>query len=273
MHSKPQASLVTDDGLRSALREVGVGNGDSVMVQSALPTLGAVAGSPQGNDYPAFFYTAFREVLGEEGTLCVLTSTEDYARQDTPFHLESTPSQSGMFSEYVRQLHGTVRSLHPITSITGQGPAAPEICGGAHHEGYGWDSPWGRLHRMDAWMLSLGLGLARGMAFLHYIEALYGVPYLYVRVYDTPVHVAGAEVPGPFSMHVRFLAFGVQQEYAPFEQHLIATGAAREVRVGRGKLQAIRASVAFDEGIRWLRRDRYGFLAAPPAFRKGEVPF
>ncbi|MGE4297652.1 MAG: AAC(3) family N-acetyltransferase [Desulfovibrionaceae bacterium] len=267
------ASLVTAQGLRSALREAGVGRGDMVMVQSALPTLGAVEGAPQGDAYPAFFHAAFREVLGEEGTLCVLTSSEDYARHGVPFHLESTPSQSGMFSEYVRGLPRVVRSAHPITSITAEGPAAQAVCGGAHHEGYGWDSPWGRLHRADAWMLSLGLGLARGMAFLHYIEALYGVPYLYVRVYDTPVHAAGAEAPGPFTMHVRFLDFEVQQEYAAFERHLVATGAAREVRVGRGRLQAVRSSVAFDEGIRWLRRDRYGFLAAPPAFRKGEVPF
>ena len=172
--------MLTHRELTETLREAGLGPGDVVLVQSDLLQVGPVEAGRNREDILEFYLTAFQEVLTSEGTLAVLTAFEDYGWIGTPFIREESPSRSGVFSEYVRTRPGAVRSMHPIASITGLGRQAEEICGGPHYDGYGYDSPWGRLHRLNARIMTFGYCFRPdGMTFLHYVENLYGVPFLY----------------------------------------------------------------------------------------------
>ncbi|MDP3183188.1 MAG: AAC(3) family N-acetyltransferase, partial [Desulfobaccales bacterium] len=133
-----------------ALERGGVARGDIVHVQSDLRRIGPVDCEPSREAMLAFYAAAFQEVLGPEGTMTVGTSFEDYARYGIPFVREESPSRQGAFSEYIRTRTGAVRSLHPIVSVTGLGARSEEICGGPHYNGFGYESAWGRLHRLNA---------------------------------------------------------------------------------------------------------------------------
>lgn len=256
------------------LQSVGLEKGDTVHVQSDLLRVGPVDALPNREAILRFFLAGFQEVLGADGTLTVGTSFEDYARFGTPFVLEESPSRQGTFSEFIRKQGGAVRSLHPIVSVTGLGKKAREICGGAHFEGFGYESAWGRLHRAGAKLLALGLGVDHegGTTFFHYLEHLYGVPYQYVKVYTTPVFARGTVVAGVFTMSVRYLDFGIVNDTLRFKRHLAASGVAADVPVGRGRMMCVRCDDVVREGISCLNDDRYFLLATPPRFRPGEIP-
>jgi aminoglycoside N3'-acetyltransferase len=260
------------DEFADALRNAGVREGETVHVQSKLYTVGPVDSGDDREAILEFYLSGFREVLGPGGTLTVCTAFEDYGRYAVPFVWEESPSRLGVFSEYVRTRPGAVRSMHPIVSVTALGAKAREICGGPHFEGFGYESPWGRLQRMNAKFMALGLGFRDSMTFAHYIERLYGVPYQYTKIYRTPVFSAGREVAGPFTMSVRYLDFGIGGNLTLFEERLLSEGKARQVPVGRSFLQITTAEEAVEVGMRLLTENRYAFLLNPPRFREGEIP-
>ena len=163
--------------------------------------------------------------------------------------------------------------MHPIVSTAGIGRRATEICSGAHYEGFGYQSTWGRMHRMDVLFLTLGLDLRSGLSFAHYIESLYGVPYQYCKVYSTPVLSGGERIDGTFTMRVRFLDYSIAYDLSQFQQILLDGGDAHSSICGRSVIQSVRASIAFEKGLALLESDIYGFLMSKPQFREGEIPF
>lgn len=244
------------------------------MVQSSLKHIGPVDGENTREGVAKFYYEGFREIIGKEGTFIVHTPFEDYGRFGVPFDVQHSPSTAGILSEYVRRLPGTRRSCHPIVSVAANGMQADQICGGRHFEGFGWDSPWGRIHRMNVKFVTLGLGLDRGLSFLHYIEATFGVPYAYVKVFDTPVYNDGMAVEGVFTMSVRYLDFSIEYNYRRYEDYMLRHNLAYSCNFERGLLfRLTNAEDAFRGGIECLRQDRYYFLERPPKFRSGEIPY
>ena len=255
-----------------SLRSVGVERGDVVHVQSSLPHLGPVDSGDTPDQILDTYRKAFDEVIGDHGTLLVHTPFEDYARYGIPFTVELSPSRAGVFSEYVRTIPGAIRSTHPVVSTAGIGPKAAEICGGSHFEGFGYQSSWGRMHRSNVLMVTLGLEFRAGLSFAHYIESLYGVPYQYCKVFSTPVESNGHVVDGTFTMRVRYLDYSIAIDLSRYQRELIRRGVGRTASCGRHLVQAVRAQDAFDVGVEMLENDVFSFLLSAPTFRSGEIP-
>jgi len=277
-HSQVQTdrahSLITRATIVDALREAGLTAGDLVMVHSDVAALGPTEAGANRQAVLELYLSAFQMVLTETGTLFVCTSFEDYGRYGTPFVREKSPSRLGAFSEFVRTREGSLRSMHPIVSVTGLGPHAEAICDGAHFDGFGYDSPWGRLHRANAKMMTIGMAHypEMGLTFLHYIEHLYGVPYQYTKLYTAPVFSDGKSVTGPFTLSVRYLDFSITYDTNPFRDHLCSTGRAKLIPLGNSAVLLTDCQTIVAAGIDQLRQDRYCFLKTPPTFRPGVIP-
>ncbi|MFN8121918.1 MAG: AAC(3) family N-acetyltransferase [Thermoleophilia bacterium] len=264
---------VTADEVASALAEIGVGEGDVLHVQSDLLRIGPVDAPMTRDGLCGFHLDALRAAVGSSGTVTCCTAFEDYGRWNTTYVREDSPSRTDTLSEYIRTRPGAVRSMHPIVSVTGLGARAEELCGGPHYDGFGYESPWGRLHRADAWICSYGLGpLHGGTTFNHFVERMYGVPYQYTKMYSGTVMSGGREVPGPFTMSVRYLDFRISNVPTKVKPMLLEAGAARMARLGRGVVWACRARAYLDLTFEHLHGDRWFLLEEPPAFRPGEIP-
>lgn len=258
-----------------SLHAIGIGRGDIVHVQSDLRRIGPVEteGPMTRESLCDFYIRAFREVLGPEGTLTMLTAFEDYGRYGAPFHRESSPSRSGLLSEYFLTIPGVERSMHPIMSITGLGAGATDICGGAHYEGLGWVSPWGELHRANAKLLTLGMDAdGGGTTFFHYVEHLYGQPYVYVKLYTYPVYADGEEIPGPFTCSVRYLDFDIAYTPVRVKHRLLDLGLAKQAKTGRATSWMCPAADAVDTLSALFSEDRWTMMQEPPKFRPGVAP-
>lgn len=264
---------VTAGEAAAALAEIGIGDGDIVHVQSDLMRIGPVDAPMTRDGLCGFHLDALRGAVGAKGTITCCTAFEDYGRWNTPYVREESPSRTDTLSEYIRTRPGAVRSMHPIVSVTGLGARAAEICDGPHFDGFGWQSPWGRLHRADAWICTYGLGpLHGGTTFTHFVERMYGVPYQYTKQYPGRVVSGGRDVPGTFTMSVRYLDFRIANTPVRVKSMLVERGAARVARLGRSVVWACRAREYLDLTVAALDADRWFLLEEPPAFRPGELP-
>jgi aminoglycoside 3-N-acetyltransferase len=258
--------------LAAELAHAGLAKGDIVFIQSRLYTLGRVEDAADRSAYLRFFADGIFDVIGESGTLAVLTAFEDYGRYGTPFVLETSPSRSGMFSEFVRTLPGAVRSRHPLFSITAVGARADQLCGGEQPDAFGAGSSWDRLRTMGAKILLLGVDFKESFTFGHYIEQSFGVPYAYMKLFTAECWAGGRQLAGPFTANVRYLDYGVVYDFSRFEQHLLDRQKVVRGRLGVGQFLLMSAPDVFAEGIECLRRDRYYLLQAPPVFQPGKPP-
>lgn len=265
--------LLTYQQLVESLTAAGLRMGDVVHVQSDLRRIGPVDAPMTRDGLCAFYLRAIQEVIGRDGTLTVCTSFEDYGRYSAPFVREESPSRLGLFSEYIRTRSGAVRSMHPVMSVTGFGSRAEELCGGTHYDGFGWSSPWGRLHRANAKIMTLGMGRnGGGTTFFHYVEKLYGVPYQYTKLFTAPVFAGGHEVPGPFTMSVRYLDFSIVNTPVRVKSRMVELGEATEVVTGRACTWCADAHSIVARMTTMFDEDRWTMLERPPQFRPGEIP-
>ncbi|MFF7445156.1 MULTISPECIES: AAC(3) family N-acetyltransferase [unclassified Streptomyces] len=190
----PTGPLVTRGTLAADLRELGVQDGETLLVHSSLKSLGWVCGGPVA------VVQALLDALGPNGTLVVPTQTGDLSDPalwanppvpeewwDTirtampPYDPLLTPSRGvGVLPETVRTWPGALRSAHPQTSFAALGPRAAQVLDGhATDCRLGERSPLARLEALPARVLLLGAGYDTCTSF-HLAE--YRIPSPLVRV-------------------------------------------------------------------------------------------
>lgn len=164
--------------LTTALSELGLAEGDVVLVHSSLSGLGWIEGGP------AAVIDALLAAVGESGTVMFPTLTG--AKTNDPEHpptieLATTPAQDwvGIIPETARQRPDARRSIHPTHSVVALG-ANREVWTQGHELGDSpcdEASPYYRLMDRGGKILLLGGVTHESNTSLHCIEEIAGVPY------------------------------------------------------------------------------------------------
>ena len=250
----------TRSDLLRDLNTLGLKDGDTVMVHSAMSALGHVLGGAES------VIRALMDAVGESGTLVMpafssqLSDPADWvdppvpserlddARAEIPLYDPAiTPTRSmGAIPELFRRWPGVGRSPHPQVSVTAIGSRAEEIL--HPHDisaGVGVGSPFERLYRMDASLLLLGVGFNRA-SILHYAETR--VPHGRVKPRRFPVDEGGAR------RWVEFTDAGddLDTHFPPIGEAFIAAGKVRTGRVGAGSAHLMRMGPLVDFAERYL---------------------
>lgn len=183
--SESPAHVATVQSLTADLADLGVAPGMTVLVHTALSSLGFVIGGEQA------VITALGDAVGTEGTLAMpaqswqlcdpayLNDPEvppawwSLIRESLPlFGPAVTPTRTmGRVAELFRTLPGVLRSGHPHRSFAASGPHARSIV--ARHDldsPVGTGSPLQAMYELDARVLLLGVGYEKCTA-LHLAEA------------------------------------------------------------------------------------------------------
>ena len=63
---------------------------------------------------------------------------------------------------------------------------------------FGSESPFERLSKLNCKILSIGLTARYSVSILHYLEALFCVPYRYNKILDTKTFVRANKIKGSF---------------------------------------------------------------------------
>jgi aminoglycoside 3-N-acetyltransferase len=258
--------------ITGALRAVGVEEGDVVylgvdMSGVALPRLAVPRTRAEAQDqrdrHCAVLLDGVRAALGERGTLLMATFTYAYARAGVPYVHETSPSELGPMSEYLRTRPGVLRSFHPLNSVAGVGPAARAVLEDCGRSSYGPLSPFGRLGGVGAKIVGLGVPFGRFLTHAHHLEQLMGANHAYHKVFNVPAFRGGVEQPGPWLAFVRYLGIGVDLAVGRLEDRLRAGGLLREQQGAAGPVQAATVLDVERVGLRMLADDPWAFLREP----------
>jgi len=235
--------------------------------------LGPVKNVSNKIEFCETYYNAIRDVIGDDGTLVVPTYTSQVGREGINFILEETPCMTGIFSEHIRKKDTSTRSIHPINSLTSIGPNQSYICENNSTSDFGWDSPFDRLNNLKCKVISIGLTAAFSLGILHYIEALFGLPYRYNKILDVDTIVNGKKDNRAFFITARYLNIKLLYNEASWVLPLSKSKNIAGKEVGNGYIFI----ADFDAAVRIARenliRNPYFFLETEPHFIKGDIPF
>ncbi|MFM1744479.1 MAG: hypothetical protein RLZZ630_416 [Bacteroidota bacterium] len=168
------------------MQEIGIRQGDSVLVHSSLSKIGFVEGGA------TTIIRALLGAIGDQGTLLMPSfpapgRNKDHLESFPVFDVRSTPSQMGLISEEFRKMPGVVRSLHPTDPVCALGPLAAYYTG--THFGqltpYNEYSPFRKLITKRGKILMLGTTLNGACTSLHTLEDAVDFPY---PVYDPKIY-------------------------------------------------------------------------------------
>lgn len=137
-----------------------------------------------------------------DGTLLAPTFSYRFCRSGV-FDAVATPSEVGLFSEFVRRDKRAMRSSHPIFSMAAIGGDAPFLCRNLSSSSYGAGSIFERLYVMDAKLLHFDVTIADSCTFAHFPEQTVGVPYRYSKYFRGTSTVDGETTRGDWELYVR----------------------------------------------------------------------
>lgn len=180
--------IISKNQIVSDLKDLGITNGDCLMVHSSLSSIGFVEGGPDT------VIDALLEVLGPDGTLvmpCLFwvgSIDRTLKALGGIFDPKTTPTILGRINETFRKRPGVYRSIHPTHSVCAFGAKAKLITEG--HEKcnttFGKGTPWYKLMELNGKILMLGVGEGQ-VTFYHVIEDV--VNSFPVKVYDEKEYV------------------------------------------------------------------------------------
>jgi len=231
--------------MAEAIAAVGVRRGDAVFSHSNVGFFGYPEEGRTAELVCRTVLDAFTDVIGEDGTLVVPAFTYSFCRGEI-YDVAGTPSTCGMFSEFVRQLPGAVRSHDPIFSVAAFGRKARALAGDVPAECFGEDSFWGRFLEEDG--IFCNLNFDAGSTFAHYAERVLQVPYRQDKTFSGEIVIDGEPTPAQAVFFCRkdLDDPGSEAAFEAFDRVAREKGVAHVARVGRGAVVGIRARATFD---------------------------
>lgn len=259
------------DDLHSAYSTLGIQPGDMLYVTGNLGNLGFHKERDKSTALESHHH-AIRSAIGNDGTMVVPTHSFSLCNTSRPFHVKTTPSETGPLTEYVRQQPDSVRQFHPFSSVTAQGGKAADICGECTRHVYGPNTPFSRMIESNAWCVSIGLPPHRTSTIVHHMELVMGVPYRYTKEFMHPVWRDGQLRTEPFYLFVIYRQAQVERDKnLKIFQHPLLRECVREARVGMSSIWAYRMTDFATAVSECMTRDIYTWTRQPPSVRPYQI--
>lgn len=241
--------MLTFEKLVEGFRELGVEEGDTLLVHSSYKSFGPVDGGPQT------VIRALEAALGAEGTLIMPTFNFDFTK-GAPWDVRSTPSQMGVLTELVRTDPRAKRVFHPIYSFAVLGKHAEMLGGLRYKSSYERNSVFGKLRDLDGKIMVIGLSYTNSMTFFHHIEQMEGVEYRFLKQFTGQVtDENGNTYTDTFEMLVRDIDKGVVTEVNPMGELMEKAGIVKVRRIGEAEVKLMKANEVYEFTAREMKRD------------------
>lgn len=260
-----ERKIVLKQDILSALSEVGVYNGQTVMVHTSLSSLGFVCGGAQ------VMIEALLEAVGTEGTIMMPTQSwknldpttgvhwkepESWwplIRENWPaYNKDITPTNTmGAVAEMFRKWPGTLRSDHPARSVAAWGKQAAYLTA-AHDLSniFGDGSPIGKLYELDGLVLLIGVGYDKNTS-LHLADVRANYPGKHNSTEYSAVLEDGKRV---WKQYETLFVDGedFNEIGAAFEN----TCSVRKAALGNGTITLMKQRELVDFAVTWIEQNR-----------------
>ncbi len=253
------------NALAGALRELGLGPNDDVLIHSDSSLAMELSGADWWDDAFEYQVTAIREVIGTDGTLLVPTFNYDFC-EGKPYSETKSRSQVGMFTNYVLDMPAALRSFHPIFSFAALGARSGDLLTTRSNSSFGDGSVFENLYDADAKLLFLNVSF-EFCTFVHFAEQRIGVDYRYLKDFTGQVTQNGQTREDTFDFYVRYLDRTVDTYFGRLERALRESGHMRSVLIAGEELLLTSTRAVYDTAAELLSRDRYSLLKQPPVMQ------
>jgi aminoglycoside 3-N-acetyltransferase len=233
--------------LIAALRSLGVGRGDALMVHSSFDGANGFTGSPNE------LIGAILEVIGPEGNLLMVSmpyrsSAYEYLQQGKIFDVRKTPSHMGFLSETFRRRSGALRSEHPTHPILALGPKASWLIGAHETCLYpcGLGTPFDKLLQLGGNVLFFNVSFFT-FTFFHYLEERIKDRISFPLFFSEPFEVPFIDIGGSrrvMRTYVYSLEANRRRRPQILKDELDRQHFIRELRLGNSHLQLVRTQDA-----------------------------
>lgn len=239
---------LTNELLERSLRQVGVSQGDGLLIHSSIQMLGKpTCGVPA-------YVSVIQKLTTDTGTLVVPAFTLDYPRI-REFDRQRTPSKGmGDLSEYVRQLPETLRTSHPLQSVAVLGYHAEDLSVRDTLSAFESGSVFARMLELDFKLLLLGAGI-QAASMVHYCEAAARVPYRKWVDFPGRIMENGQWIQKTYKMYARILEIDPQLQLEPIQLELVRLGAWQEVPLNYGKIACCKLADFVNACMSLLEKD------------------
>ena len=242
-------NMLTFENLVEGFRELGVEEGDTLLVHSSYKSLGEVKGGPQT------VIRALEAVLGTEGTLIMPTFNFDFT-QGKPWDVRKTRSKMGALTELVRMDPRSKRVFHPFYSFAILGKHAEMLGSLRYKSSYERNSVFGKLRDLDGKIMVIGLSYTNSMTFFHHIEQMEGVDYRFLKQFTGEVtDENGNTYIDTFEMLVRDIDKGVITEVNPMGELMEKAGIIKVRKIGEADVKLMKANEVYEFTAREMKRD------------------
>ena len=194
----------TKNDIKKSLKKINLKKGDLIFVNPETFKFGKLVEAKNERDQFEIFFNIINEIIGPKGTIVSNCYTFQVLRYNKIFDYNNTKTSSGGWSEYLRNLKGSLRSEHPVYSVIAYGYKKKEICSNNSNHNYGLNSPYDKFLKLDGKILNLGMDPELN-PFLHVMEYLYGVPYYYNKYTKTKYIKNKKKISKIYSTFVRYL--------------------------------------------------------------------
>ncbi len=249
---------VCKEDITLALRKLGIGPDDGLLVHSAVQYLGRPAGGVW------MYLDAILEVIGPDGTLAVPAFNFSFAKGE-PYDPQATPSVvMGAFSEYVRCRPEARRTLHPMQSLAVVGRDAADLTERDTLSAFDPGSAFERMLELDYKLLLLGAG-SEAISMFHYSEQRAQVPYRYWKDFTGPYRTPNGEwETRTYRMYVRDLDLNPRLTLEPVVDHLRSLGQWTSVKLNYGFITVCRLQDFTAAADAFLARDPWSLVLNRP---------
>lgn len=260
-----ERKLVLKQDILTALKRVGVGGGQTVMVHASLSSLGFVCGGAQA------VIEALLESVGEEGTIMMPAQSWKNLDPASGVHWEEpeewwqairdhwpaydkdiTPTNTmGAVAEMFRKWPGALRSEHPARSVAAYGKYADYLT--REHtlsNIFGDGSPIGRLYELDGYVLLIGVGYDKNTS-LHLADARAEYPGKHDCIEYSAVMENGERVWKGYST-----LFVDGEDFTEIGAAFEKARSVQKAPLGGGTITFMRQRELVDFAVNWIERNR-----------------
>ena len=257
--------VILKDEIIQKLKEVGLKNGDAVMVHTSLGKMGYVCGGAQA------VIEALMEVVGDSGTIMMPTQSWKNLDPETGVHWEVeqkdwqlirdnwpaydknlTPTNTmGAVAEMFRQVPGSVRSDHPARSVCAWGRYAEYLTKDHDLSNiFGDGSPIGRLYELDGKVLLIGTGYDKNTS-LHLADMRAEYPDKHTCVEHSAVSEAGKRVWKAYET-----LFVDGNDFDKIGEDFEKAYAVPRVQIGNALVRLMYQRELVDFAVKWMETNR-----------------
>ena len=238
--------------------------GDTLFVHNSFLKFGIPSDIPIAT-LAEVFYSRIKNKIGDSGTIAVPTFNFDFCN-DIPFNRQKSPSQGmGVFSEYVRTLTDSKRSLHPMQSLSVIGKNSDYIIENDTDSTFNPEGPFDRLIELNAKIILLGADF-NTVSMIHWVEEKYLVPYRYWKTFSGTIIDDGKESNQDYKMYVRSRETNPQLKMYSVEKTLIKEGKIDQYTIGGGSVKVFNVRDFISIAEKSIKNNPYFFVSNHPKF-------